>query len=212
MLICLSHARLHARAVGASGTALNRCAVDVTNYVLLELKPPLHAFDLDQLSGGIGAGVQRRRDADTVGCTEQTLQSGTLVIADHEKPLAMAGIMGGEAGGVSDKTTKLFLESAFFTPELMAGRAHLTVFTLMRHIVMSAVWISNCASGNGARDGSFGRRWWEPGRLPKLWRRQICRSTSRALASHKSKNSWVLLSIVSRSSAFSKGSILGCHS
>ena len=99
-------------------------AVDVTNYVLLELGQPLHAFDLDQLSGGIV--VRECRDGEKLTLldgTEQTLQPGTLVIADHERPLAMAGIMGGEDSGVSDATTNLFLESAFFTPELMAGRA-----------------------------------------------------------------------------------------
>ena len=99
-------------------------AVDVTNYVLLELGQPLHAFDLDQLSGGIV--VRECKDGETLTLldgTEQMLQPGTLVIADHDKPLAMAGIMGGEASGVSEVTTSLFLESAFFTPELMAGRA-----------------------------------------------------------------------------------------
>ena len=99
-------------------------AVDVTNYVLLELGQPLHAFDLDQLSGGIVVRECREGEVLTLlDGVEQKLQKGTLVIADHDKPLAMAGIMGGEASGVSDETHSLFLESAFFTPELMAGRA-----------------------------------------------------------------------------------------
>lgn len=99
-------------------------AVDVTNYVLLELGQPLHAFDLDRLTGGI---VVRECDPGEVltllDGTEQALQPGTLVIADRAKPLALAGIMGGADSGVSESTTNLFLESAFFTPELMAGRA-----------------------------------------------------------------------------------------
>jgi phenylalanyl-tRNA synthetase beta chain len=98
--------------------------VDVTNYVMLELGQPLHAFDLDQLSGGIV--VRECREAEHLTLldgTVQSLKSGTLLIADHEKPLALAGIMGGEDSGVSKSTTSLFLESAFFTPELMAGRA-----------------------------------------------------------------------------------------
>ena len=99
-------------------------AVDVTNYVLLELGQPLHAFDLDQLNGGI---VVRECKPDEVltllDGTEQALEPGTLVIADHTQPLALAGIMGGADSGVSESTTNLFLESAFFTPELMAGRA-----------------------------------------------------------------------------------------
>ena len=99
-------------------------AVDVTNYVLLELGQPLHAFDLDRLTGGI---VVRECEPGEVlrllDGTEQRLQPGTLVIADHAKPLALAGIMGGADSGVSETTTNLFLESAFFTPELMAGKA-----------------------------------------------------------------------------------------
>jgi phenylalanyl-tRNA synthetase beta chain len=99
-------------------------AVDVTNYVLLELGQPLHAFDLHQLNGGI---VVRECKPDEVltllDGTEQALEPGTLVIADHTQPLALAGIMGGAGSGVSESTTNLFLESAFFTPELMAGRA-----------------------------------------------------------------------------------------
>jgi phenylalanyl-tRNA synthetase beta chain len=99
-------------------------AVDVTNYVLLELGQPLHAFDLHQLNGGI---VVRECKPDEVltllDGTEQALEPGTLVIADHTQPLALAGIMGGSDSGVSESTTNLFLESAFFTPELMAGRA-----------------------------------------------------------------------------------------
>lgn len=99
-------------------------AVDVTNYVLLELGQPLHAFDLDQLNGGI---VVRECKPDEVltllDGTEQALEPGTLVIADHTQPLALAGIMGGADSGVSESTTNLFLESAFFIPELMAGRA-----------------------------------------------------------------------------------------
>jgi phenylalanyl-tRNA synthetase beta chain len=99
-------------------------AVDVTNYVLLELGQPLHAFDLDRLTGGI---VVRECDPGEgltlLDGTEQVLQPGTLVIADRAKPLALAGIMGGADSGVSESTTNLFLESAFFTPELMAGRA-----------------------------------------------------------------------------------------
>ena len=99
-------------------------AVDVTNYVLLELGQPLHAFDLDRLSGGIVVRECEPTEVLTLlDGTAQALQPGTLVIADHAKPLALAGIMGGNDSGVSESTTNLFLESAFFTPELMAGRA-----------------------------------------------------------------------------------------
>jgi phenylalanyl-tRNA synthetase beta chain len=99
-------------------------AVDVTNYVMLELGQPLHAFDKDQLVGGIV--VRNSRAGETITLldgSEQALEDETLLIADHEKPLAMAGIMGGLNSGVSANTKHLFLESAFFQPKLMAGKA-----------------------------------------------------------------------------------------
>lgn len=98
--------------------------VDVTNYVLLELGQPLHAFDLDTLKGGIV--VREAQPGETMTLldgSDITLSDGSLVIADHERPLALAGIMGGENSGVSENTRNIFLESAFFAPELIAGRA-----------------------------------------------------------------------------------------
>lgn len=98
--------------------------VDITNYVMLELGQPLHAFDLDTLEGGI-----RVREAESgekitlLDGEERKLNDGTLLIADHKKPLAMAGIMGGEGSGISPQTQHLLLEAAYFAPELIAGRA-----------------------------------------------------------------------------------------
>ncbi|MEP6390367.1 MAG: phenylalanine--tRNA ligase subunit beta [Halioglobus sp.] len=98
--------------------------VDITNYVLLELGQPMHAFDLDKLHGGItvrntNAGESLELlDGQTVELTPET-----LVIADESGPLAMAGIMGGEPSSVTETTDSLFLEAAFFTPELLAGKA-----------------------------------------------------------------------------------------
>ena len=98
--------------------------VDVTNYVLLEMGQPLHAFDAEKLTGTITvrmavAGEQLRL------LSEQTveLDEQILVIADDEKPLALAGIMGGSDTAVSDSTRDVFLECAFFTPEAMMGKA-----------------------------------------------------------------------------------------
>ncbi|MEY3017156.1 MAG: phenylalanine--tRNA ligase subunit beta [Pseudomonadota bacterium] len=98
--------------------------VDVTNYILLELGQPMHAFDLNKLNGGIVVRYANEGEALTLlDDQEVTLASNTCVIADHGSALAMAGIMGGAASAVSESTTDLFLESAFFTPELAAGKA-----------------------------------------------------------------------------------------
>ncbi|MGB0723649.1 MAG: phenylalanine--tRNA ligase subunit beta [Gammaproteobacteria bacterium] len=98
--------------------------VDVTNYVLLELGQPMHAFDLAKLSGGIV--VRRAAVGEQLTLLDGKvveLGSDTLVIADAGGPLAMAGIMGGEHSGVTDGTRDIFLESAHFAPEVIAGRA-----------------------------------------------------------------------------------------
>ena len=98
--------------------------VDITNYVMLELGQPLHAFDLETLEGGI-----RVREAESgekitlLDGEERILNADTLLIADHKKPLAMAGIMGGEGSGIGPQTKHLLLEAAYFAPELIAGRA-----------------------------------------------------------------------------------------
>ena len=98
--------------------------VDVTNYLLLELGQPMHAFDLDKLEGGIE--VRNAVAGESLELLDgQSIEprDDTLVIADAKGPLALAGIMGGQASAVSDKTRNIFLESAFFTPVLLAGKA-----------------------------------------------------------------------------------------
>ncbi len=98
--------------------------VDVTNYVMLELGQPMHAFDLDRLEQGIE--VRQARPGESLRLLDGqavTLDEDVLVIADASGPLAMAGIMGGAASGVGGQTRNLFLESAFFSPEAIAGRA-----------------------------------------------------------------------------------------
>ncbi|MBZ2188099.1 phenylalanine--tRNA ligase subunit beta [Alcanivorax sp. JB21] len=98
--------------------------VDVTNYVLLELGQPLHAFDLGKLKGGIDVRLAQAGESLTL-LDEQTvtLKDDTLVIADANGPLAMAGVMGGAASAVSDGTRDIFLECAFFAPLAIAGKA-----------------------------------------------------------------------------------------
>lgn len=98
--------------------------VDVTNYVLLELGQPLHAFDLEKLEGGIR--VRKVKAGEKITLLDENvveLDADTLLITDHRKVLAMAGIMGGEDSGISEATTDLFLECAYFKPEAIAGRA-----------------------------------------------------------------------------------------
>jgi phenylalanyl-tRNA synthetase beta chain len=107
-----------------SGLRSISALVDVTNYVLLELGQPLHAFDLNKLSGDIEvrfAGVGESLKL----LNEQTveLQDDMLVIADDNGPVALAGVMGGADSAVDDATTDIFLESAFFAPSVIVGKS-----------------------------------------------------------------------------------------
>ncbi len=98
--------------------------VDVTNYVMLELGQPMHAFDLNRLNGGIE--VRRARPGEKLELLNGVVvepDSETLLIADHQGPLALAGIMGGEISSCTEATRDVFLESAFFAPASIAGRA-----------------------------------------------------------------------------------------
>jgi phenylalanyl-tRNA synthetase beta chain len=98
--------------------------VDVTNYVLLELGQPMHAFDLSTIQGGIQVRYAQAGEGLTLLNEQQVeLDDQTLVIADDSKPLAMAGIMGGKDSAVSDSSRDLFLECAFFAPAALAGCA-----------------------------------------------------------------------------------------
>lgn len=98
--------------------------VDVTNYVLLELGQPMHAFDLSRIDGGIVVRMAEEGEALTLlDGNEVKLKADTLVIADHNKALAMGGIFGGEHSGVNDETQDVLLECAFFSPLSITGRA-----------------------------------------------------------------------------------------
>ncbi|MBK2357731.1 phenylalanine--tRNA ligase subunit beta [Francisella hispaniensis] len=98
--------------------------VDVTNYVMLLTGQPMHAFDLDKLEGGINVRYAKNNEELTLlDQTQVRLDSDTLVIADDSKALAIAGVMGGLDSSITDSTTNIFLESAFFVPEKIAGKA-----------------------------------------------------------------------------------------
>ncbi|MBP9806226.1 MAG: phenylalanine--tRNA ligase subunit beta, partial [Candidatus Accumulibacter sp.] len=112
------------RRLERSGVRPISALVDITNYVMLEVGQPLHAFDNTRLTGAIH--VRMARPAEKILLlNEQTLELHTdvLLIADEQGPLAMGGIMGGEDSGITLATTEVFLEAAFFSPPAIAGRA-----------------------------------------------------------------------------------------
>ncbi|GAB2950026.1 phenylalanine--tRNA ligase subunit beta [Aquaspirillum soli] len=98
--------------------------VDVTNFVLLELGQPLHAFDHNKLQGDIEVRLPQVGERMTLlNGKEIALDADMLLITDQTGPVALAGVMGGANSEVDDNTTAVFLESAFFAPEAIAGRA-----------------------------------------------------------------------------------------
>lgn len=98
--------------------------VDVTNYVLIELGQPLHAFDAEKLTGSITVRIARK-DEELALLNGQTIKLDglALVIADEKQALALAGVMGGENTSVTNETKDIFLECAFFTPITISGKA-----------------------------------------------------------------------------------------
>ena len=117
------------RRLARSGLRAINAVVDVTNYVLLEMGQPLHAFDAAKVSGGIR--VRRARQGETLlllNGTSLTLTPGDLVIADAQQPVALAGIMGGEHSGVTAATGDVILESAYFNPDVIAGKTRVLGF------------------------------------------------------------------------------------
>ena len=107
-----------------SGLRTHNFLVDVTNYILMELGQPLHAFDADTIKGDIQVRLAKPQESVTL-LNDQTLTlvGDELVIADDEGVLALAGIMGGKRSSVTETTTNILLESAFFSPLAIAGRA-----------------------------------------------------------------------------------------
>jgi len=98
--------------------------VDVTNYVMLELGQPLHAYDLDKLSGKIVVRLAAPNESLVLLDGKSIeLRDDVLVIADERGPVGLAGIMGGQSTAVSAASTSIFFEGAFFSPGVIAGRA-----------------------------------------------------------------------------------------
>ena len=112
------------QALARSGIRQHSILVDITNYVLMELGQPLHAFDGGKVQGSVH--VRQATAAEKLVLLneqEVELSGNVMVIADDSKALAIAGIMGGLSSSVTDETTEIFLESAFFAPLAIAGRA-----------------------------------------------------------------------------------------
>ncbi|MEN8550091.1 phenylalanine--tRNA ligase subunit beta [Acinetobacter soli] len=113
-----------AHALSCSGIRTHSILVDITNYVLMELGQPMHALDLAKIDGDIH--VRQAADQEKLVLLneqEVELNPDIMVIADNSKALAIAGIMGGLDSSVTDETRDIFLESAFFAPLAIAGRA-----------------------------------------------------------------------------------------
>jgi phenylalanyl-tRNA synthetase beta chain len=106
-----------------SGIRSISSVVDITNYVMLELGQPLHAYDDRLLDGDVV--VRFARDGEQLTLLNGQvleLEPGLLLVADEKKPLGLAGIMGGEHSGIADDTTRVYLEGAFWNPAVIQGK------------------------------------------------------------------------------------------
>ena len=111
------------RRLERSGVRSISAIVDLTNYVMLEIGQPMHAFDLAKLAGNIDVRFARKGEKlELLNGQIIDLDPDMLLICDSSGPVALAGIMGGEVTAVSTATTDLFLESAFFAPKAIAGK------------------------------------------------------------------------------------------
>lgn len=98
--------------------------VDIGNYVMLEIGQPMHVFDADKISGSLH--VRRAKNGEVLDCLNEktvTLADNTLVIADEQQALSIAGLMGGAASAVSDETKNIVLEAAWFNPLIISGKS-----------------------------------------------------------------------------------------
>src|SRR2546421_1664725 len=113
-----------------SGIRSISAVVDVTNYVMLKLGQPLHAYDESMLEGDLIVRFAKTGERLTLLNGQQlALDPDLLLVADEKKALGLAGIMGGEHSGISNKTTSIFLEGAFWSPAVIQGKARRLGFT-----------------------------------------------------------------------------------
>ncbi len=117
------------RRLARSGVRAISAVVDVTNYVMLELGQPMHAFDASKIEGGIHVRYAVTGELLSLLNGEmRTLTESFLVIADDKKALALAGIMGGSGSAVGDDTSDIMLEAAYFAPDVIAGKSRVLGF------------------------------------------------------------------------------------
>ncbi|NKB62461.1 MAG: phenylalanine--tRNA ligase subunit beta [Gammaproteobacteria bacterium] len=113
-----------AERIRRSGSRSINAIVDVTNYVMLELGQPMHAFDLDRIQDGIVVRMAKKNEKlKLLDGSDVVLDKDNLVIADRKKAIALAGIMGGDNSAISDGTSNIYLEAAFFSPSAIIGKA-----------------------------------------------------------------------------------------
>jgi len=131
------------RRLERSGLRSISAVVDITNYVLLELGQPMHAFDAAKLQGDINVRWASQDEAITLLSEQEVkLDKDMLVIADNSGAIAFAGVMGGQLTAVSNATTDIFLESAFFTPDTIAGKGIVLVLVQTPLTVLNVVLIT----------------------------------------------------------------------
>jgi phenylalanyl-tRNA synthetase beta chain len=124
-----------------SGIRSISAVVDVTNYVMLEVGQPLHAYDDRLLEGALVVRFANAGESLTL-LNEQKLllEPDLLLVADAKKPLGLAGIMGGEHSGISDSTTTVLLEGAFWNPAVIQGARGASASRATPATDSSAVW------------------------------------------------------------------------
>jgi phenylalanyl-tRNA synthetase beta chain len=119
-----------AQRLARSGIRSISAIVDITNYVLLEQGQPMHAFDNAKLSGAIHVRLPKAGEQlQLLNGNTITPDADSVVIADEARALALGGIMGGDDSGVTTETAEIFLESAFFAPDAIAGKARALNFS-----------------------------------------------------------------------------------
>ena len=114
------------RRLSAAGVRAISLAVDITNYVMLEYGHPLHAFDEAKIAGGIV--VRRAEEGEllrTLDGVDRRLETSDLVVADDSGPISLAGVMGGEYTEISDATTDVVIEGAYWDPPVISRTARL---------------------------------------------------------------------------------------